>query len=197
MSVEEWAVRFAREVSPEETEHAPEEARAWMEGGEAREALFSSRGRTKRFLFGPETVMMIPYIFQGLSVVGSSVSQALASPNIADLFVVVNSSLGISEITLRHRGGHEKRAAETATPHSSPAVAPAASEHVALLRTISDSVVKELQSSGLSLDKSEAAAFHVLRSLMEDPKGGAALVEELMRTPKGHSATVAEKTKPA
>jgi hypothetical protein len=81
----EWATRIAREAAPDEAEDAPVLARAYLEGGQAREALFRSaleRPKTKS-IFGPETVAtgvtVLPYVLEAIQHVGSELAGVLAA----------------------------------------------------------------------------------------------------------------------
>jgi hypothetical protein len=160
---EDWPVRLAREVAPDEVDLAPELADAFLSGGAERKRLLGPAAGTIGG-FGPGTIVLIlPLVFLALTSAAPDLLSLLGHRSLGDIIAIVKNWLALREV-------QEKRWSKKGSG--------AAGADPTLIR-VSETVRKSLRKGGLSPVRSEAIAYRVLLVLLEDPKGASEFVQSL------------------
>jgi hypothetical protein len=182
----DWATLLAEATAPEEAPLAPVVVDAFLEGGRARSDLYASGGSVVGGFASGELALLLPAVLLVIEKAAPEVLRALASPLVRDVLETVKTSLSIVEIRARTRaaGGGAQRGRSAGAPTEAPATpSPAASPPAAgtddLLRTLVQSMERELDAFGLKRDDRDLITYRTLRVLLSDPGGASHFVRAL------------------
>ncbi|MDQ2741686.1 MAG: hypothetical protein M3Z66_05245 [Chloroflexota bacterium] len=196
-TVEEWAVRLAAEVAPNEVDRAPEWAEAFVAGGEARHDLLArSRGKaTRGMLVDP---VILPFVLQAVSHAGPKLIGMVTLGNIGETLALAYHTLGLKEIV---KGTHGESLLSTAELASAPGAAaaltgtrssdgqppapPPADDRLQLIQSVIETMTKELRATRLSRDECDLMTFRVIKSLLDDPPSATNFVQAVSGVPEG------------
>lgn len=174
--IEEWAIRLAREVAPDEVDLAPMIAEAYAAGGEAREALFQTDKGDALGGFGAgQIALIVPVVFHALASAALTILRLFSSRSTEDILRSAKDSID-----------DQKKVADAARSARAKAAAPAAAqpqgEAYVSLQRVAEVIAGELRARGMPGDQCDAIGFRVLRALMREPTSGARLVQALAST---------------
>ena len=171
--LEDWAIRLATEVAPDEVDLAATFVDAFVQGGAAREDLF----RPARAAGGFDASMLsalLPHVFGAISVSGTVLLGSLRSPLTADFLACVKNGLSLVETAKK---GQE--AAKKGQPLSARSVIPGTDVY-APLRQLLDSMPRRLEAAGVSAEQAELTTFRVLKMMFDEPDGASSFVQNLV-----------------
>jgi hypothetical protein len=167
--VHDWAIRLAEEVAPDEAELAPTIAEAFMAGGKDRQELFAAGRSTVGGFASGAVIVILPYLFQALSMLGPLLMTALSSDLSAKFLEFITNA-----IKMIHTLNEPKSAATPPPIPVDPMYAP--------LRQIVTAMGLELRTAGLSNEQADLVTFRVLRLLLEQPQQATQLVQQVIGT---------------
>ncbi|HEX8177155.1 MAG TPA: hypothetical protein VF543_18845 [Pyrinomonadaceae bacterium] len=176
MTVEEWAVKIAEEVSPVETDFAPLWAEAFVKGGKDRQELFTrSNAQASAFLPG-DFIPMLPVILKALAFAAPTLIAVLTSEFTGKFLDVVKNGLAFGEVV------GKGKALLSEEPHAG-AKPPAAPEAVyEKLNEIMTKLDKEVRALGLNKTKRDRINLIVLRLLLENPPDATRFINQLTKS---------------
>jgi hypothetical protein len=170
LSVEDWAIKIAAEVSPAEVELAPIWAEAFIRGGKERKELFThSNAQATGFTAG-DFIALTPMIFQALAAAAPALLTILTSDMTGKFLDCVKNTFAVGEIF--GKGKDLLRRDEGEKSSVSQAV-------YIQLNNIVKQLDQELRS--LNLERAERAqvSLTVLRLLLENPPDATVFLEKL------------------
>lgn len=161
MTVEEWSIRLAQEVAPDEAELAPMMAQAFIAGGQKRRDLFARSSAVGAF-GGADLIGLMPLLYSSLAALGDPLVGTLTSSAVGGFLDCVKTSLTLVELRQKTQALRRPPGMSGARIPEDPPFAP--------LRGVVESLLRELQRSGLPEDRAELVTFRVLRALLEEPQ---------------------------
>lgn len=187
--LQEWSLRLADEVAPDETDMAGIWGQAYAQGGKARRQLLSEAGSNLGGFGATQMATVMPWALNALALAGPFVLAVLSpATNTAatteKLLDAVKNAVSVVEIQVRTGGikrTQKTQAASTASAISPPSAASLAPEepvYVPLFNAI-DRVSGELRTSGMDPAQADVLALRILKVLLTDPQGAQIFVEQL------------------
>jgi len=167
--VNDWSVRIAEEIAPDEVELAPILADAFMAGGKERKELFAKGGSTVGGFGSGAMAIVLPYILQALWMLGQPLFTILASDSITKFFECVTNAIKLLQTVKEQKA----KIAQPLIP----------SENLyAPLHEIIKVMGKELKTAGLNKDQADLVTFRVLKLMLEQPQQATLFVQQLTRS---------------
>jgi len=163
MTVEDWAVKIAEAVSPDEAELAPLWAEAFVKGGKDRQELFAQTNAQAGGFLPGELMPTLPILLQALASAAASLLAILASKKAGTFLEVVKNVLSVGEIFGKARGWFSSApATNTEEPTASVAISVKLNEVMTKLDI-------ELQPLSLDQAKSDRLKLIVVCLLLQNP----------------------------
>lgn len=167
MIVEDWALRLAEAVSPDEAILAPTMADAFIAGGKRRKRLFEETSGVLGGIGAGHFVLIMPAMLSAIAAVGPLLIAALGSPLAGNAVDALDNCIKL--LTIREENRNPKTTATAAVIPDDPELAP--------LLQVLDTMQAELRARGISAETSEAAAYRSLRAFFADPPGATEFVQ--------------------
>lgn len=156
------ALKIAEEAAPDEIDLAPIMVQAFIQGGQEKEELFKREQGSLTGGFGPGGLIAIfPWILKTLAKNGPLIYKILTT-DVADLAGLLNDLLDLPDKLNRQ----QKMDALPADPYQP-------------LKTVIDTVSKELTEAGLSQDESDLITFRVVRALLDTPQESTVFIKAI------------------
>lgn len=165
--VEDWSLRLADAVSPDEAILAPTIAEAFIAGGKRRKQLFErSTGALGGFGAG-NLALLVPPLLSAIAAAGPLLIAALSSPLAENAVGALDNCVKL--LTIRE---------ENRKPGDMPPAVPLPDDpDLAPILKVLDTMRAELRAKGISAEASEAAAYRSLRTLYADPPAAIEFVQ--------------------
>ncbi len=187
--LQEWSLRLAEEVAPDEIDMAGIWGQAYAQGGKARRQLLSEAGSNLGGFGAAQMAAVLPWALKALALAGPFVLAVLspATNTVATtekLLDVVKNAVSVVEIQVRAGGikrtqkAQAASAASAASPPVAASLVPKEPAYAPLFSAI-ERVSGELQTSGMDPVQSDALALRILKVLLTDPQGARTFVEQL------------------
>ena len=161
-----WAKRIALKVDPDNEALAPMMLDAYLQGGSKRKQLFERDAMVGSFL-AEGILPLLAFAFTALSLIGKELMELQASGGLR----AINSLLSGWKTWLEALKTRQSLKEKAESPEGKK-------DDFASLYRVSQKVEKALQKRGLSMEQSELLTYHVIKSLLEEPGGGAKLIAE-------------------
>ncbi len=102
--IEDWAIKIAAGIAPNEIDLAPEMTVAYLAGGESREQLFTQTTGGGLGGFGSGEIQAIfPVILNCITASGSAIMSVLCAPQVGTILAVIKSVLEIKDLVERQK----------------------------------------------------------------------------------------------
>ena len=189
--IDDWSVRIAQAVAPQETVLAPTWARAYIEGGKAREQLYTRSSSTVGAFGAGEVSAIMPVVFHVLSVVAPALIAILMSEKTGLLLDNVKKARELIQSTKKPatpQQGKPQQPGQPQQPQQSqgsaeePVPAPAAlppGDAYAPLRRLVEVMSEQLRQAGMDDSSRKLITYEVLEVLLSEPQGGTRYVQKL------------------
>jgi hypothetical protein len=170
-SVRIWAEKIARTLVPDEIDQSPFVAEDFVKGGKARKVLFQQAKGGEIGALGGEVTMVLPFILRAIEVAAPFLYGVLASG-------VINNSISlVKEIIAARENWERKHQKQTDHQHMEDA-AKAALLDPNIKQSI-ESMTHDLQSAGLTPEKSEHISYRIILLFSEDVPGALSFLQKV------------------
>ncbi len=159
--VDQWALRLAEAAVPDEIDLAPDLARAYIQGGKTRQALYKTADGGVAGAFGAgEALLVLPWVFKGITAAGRWLLSLLTSDDLNNAISVVKDAIAL------------RKAIQS---KAQPIALPGAQSYPDLKQTI-DILSRELREAGLPGDQADVITLRVVYALLEEPQSSVEFV---------------------
>lgn len=161
-----WAKRIALEIDPDNEALAPMMLDAYLQGGAKRKQLFENDAMVGSFA-AEGIASLLGFAFMALSFIGNELTALQASGGLD----AINNLLGGWKTWLEILKNKQSLKEKAESPAEK-------SDELNTLYRVSQKVERALRKRGLSMEQSELLTYQVIKSLLEEPDGGAKLIAE-------------------
>ncbi|MEI7557262.1 hypothetical protein [Candidatus Chlorohelix sp.] len=167
--IENWAVKIAAEITPNEIDLAPDMTAAYLAGGESRDQLYmQSKGGGLGGFGSGEVQVIFPIILSCITAASSAIVAILCAPQVGTILAVIKSVLEIKDIA-----GRQKKVSEELPEHA----------YGSLKQTL-DAFSTGLKSVGYTQDQCDILTYRFMATLLEDPKSAQDFVKPFSASSK-------------
>lgn len=168
-NTQEFAVRIAEEISPDEADFALIWAEAFIAGGKQRQELYAQTNAQAAGFLPGDIMPVLPLVFKGLVLAAPTILAVLTSDLTVKLLDMVKNALAVGEVTIK---GKNLLLSSDKMPVSDPS-----QKRLGEIMSKLDGEIKKL---GLSQAKTDRISLTVIRLLLEHPLQAAEFVEKLV-----------------